>query len=220
MKMTKTTIDVLKNFATINQGLVFLPGTIQKTINVARSIFVQAQIEDEIPTSFAIYDLNEFLGTLSLMKEPDITFQKDKLLFTESKNEIESETEFYHSSPNVVVSPDPNKSIKLQSEEAHFTLTKDLLDRIYKHAAVMKLKDIQISKKGIQIFNKNNVGNRFSIKCPIDCVSDYNPSTMKIENLKFMPFDYQVTISEKGIAKFVSQQPTFNIEYFITLDFE
>ena len=70
MKLSENTLTVLKNFAAINSGVVLNPGKKQKTISPEKSILVEATIEDDIPSEFGIYDLNQFLGIFTFLKNP------------------------------------------------------------------------------------------------------------------------------------------------------
>lgn len=216
MKLSKNTINVLKNMASINQGLIIKPGKVLKTMNIMKSVFVVAQVEDEFPSEFAVYDLNELLSCLALFEDPELIFHDNNLTISSNSSE---EVEFYYSNPNVIVSPGDRKII-LQSEEKKFFLSKQHLDRINSFSVVHKLKDLKIDNKTITVYNKNGVGNK--ARLDIEILSEPNSpvSLLKIENLKFIPIDYDVTISSKGIARFISKNSEYQIEYYVTLDAE
>jgi hypothetical protein len=125
MKLSKVTIDILKNLATINQGILFKSGKELRTMNVMKNIFAVAQIPDEIPNDFAIYDLNEFLSTYSLFDGCEVLFKDTMLVFENPGEQID----YHYSSPSVVVSPG-DKKIRLPSEDKKFTLTKEVFDKI------------------------------------------------------------------------------------------
>ena len=74
MKLSENTLTILKNFAAINSGVVLSPGKKQRTISPEKSILVEAVLDDDIPSEFGIYDLNEFLGIFTFLKNPEITF--------------------------------------------------------------------------------------------------------------------------------------------------
>ena len=150
MKLNKITIDILKNMAQINQGILFKSGKELRTMNVMKNIFAVAQIPDEIPNDFAIYDLNEFLSTYSLFDGCEVLFKDTMLVFENPGEQID----YHYSSPSVVVSPG-DKKIRLPSEDKKFTLTKEVFDKIQRSSSVMKLKDISIDCSGITIFNRN-----------------------------------------------------------------
>ena len=78
--MQERTIEILKNFAGINQGLLIKKGNRLRTISVMKNVFAVAEIPDEFPRDFALYDLNEFLSTWSLLSKPDLEFKEDHIL--------------------------------------------------------------------------------------------------------------------------------------------
>ena len=58
MKLSKNTIEVLKNFATINTNILVREGSTLSTISTGKNIFARADIEESFPQEFAVYDLN------------------------------------------------------------------------------------------------------------------------------------------------------------------
>lgn len=215
MRLSKITIDILKNFASINQGIILKPGHELKTMNVMKNTFVTAEIPDEIPLEFAIYDLNEFLGTFSLAEDCDISFEETRMVMTSA-----SEYTYYNfSSPSVVVSPGDRK-MTMPSEDKKFTLTKEVFDKIVRVSGVMKLKDIVIDSNGITVLNRNSVGNQHHINIPVDCGKSNKPAMFKVDSLKLIPVDYTVTICDAGLSRFTSNSEEYKIEYFIALETE
>ena len=74
MKLSSHTTSVLKNFATINQNLVIKQGSEMTTMSAMKNIIARATVEETFPQEIAIYDLNEFLGALSLFTNPILDF--------------------------------------------------------------------------------------------------------------------------------------------------
>ena len=74
MKLSDKTLTLLKNFSTINQSILFKQGSSLKTISVMKNILAEATIEEDLPTDFGIYDLNQFLNGLGLHQHPDLDF--------------------------------------------------------------------------------------------------------------------------------------------------
>ena len=72
--LSKTTLDVLKNFATINSSIVFRAGNTLRTISNAENILAKYTSEESFPTDFAIYDLGQFLSGISLFDNPQLDF--------------------------------------------------------------------------------------------------------------------------------------------------
>ena len=68
MKLSKSTLDILKNFKEINQSILFKQGNSLKTISVMKNILAEATIEEELPKDFGIYDLSQFLNGIDPIK--------------------------------------------------------------------------------------------------------------------------------------------------------
>ena len=64
MKLSDSTLTLLKNFSNINQSLLFKEGNSLRTISVMKNILAEATIDEEFPKDFGIYDLNQFLSFL------------------------------------------------------------------------------------------------------------------------------------------------------------
>ena len=58
MKLSDQTLNILKNFAGINNSILVKQGKQLRTMSVAKNILGEAQIEEEFPRDIAIYDLN------------------------------------------------------------------------------------------------------------------------------------------------------------------
>ena len=109
MKLSDNTIDVLKNYSTINQSLLFRQGNVLRTISPLRTIFVEATVDETFPETFALYDLNKLLAKISLYEDAELDFSTDRLSITTQKKKRSDHIKYC--SPQVIVAPDPNKSI-------------------------------------------------------------------------------------------------------------
>ena len=79
MKLTAETINILKNYAAINQNIQFKEGNKLSTISPQKNILTHAEISENVPSTFAIYDLNKLLGALSLFNDPELNVGDTKL---------------------------------------------------------------------------------------------------------------------------------------------
>ena len=77
MKLSDSTLAVLKNFAGINNSILVKKGTQLRTMSVAKNILAEAEIPEDFPRDVAIYDLNQFLNGLSLHQDPNLDFTED-----------------------------------------------------------------------------------------------------------------------------------------------
>ena len=218
MNLKKQTIEVLRNFNGINQGILFREGNTIRTMSVMRTIFASAVVEDVFPKEFAIYDLGEFLSTISLFENPDIQFKDEYFIVAEGTSKVK----YFYSNPNVVVSA-PEKQVAMPTPDITFNLAKSQIDQLLKASAVMKLKDFAVTDCGVKVFNRNSVGNQYTIDLEMETNGNKGfEYTIKVDNLKFIPSDYAVAISSKGISQFKSTacKDVPELEYFVALDSE
>lgn len=217
MKLNERTIEVLKNFATINQGLVFKPGSTLRTMNVKNNVFASATIPDVFAKEFAVYDLNEFLSTFSLFSNPDISFHDEYIQFQSAAQKVK----YYYSSPSVIVSP-PDREIKMPEADIKFKLWLEDLEKILKASNIMKLKNLSITPNSVIVMNKSstgaNVGNRLEIDVEMEYFSDNTTFNdfISIDLLKVIPANYTVSVVHGKLAKFETE----NLTYYIALETE
>ena len=216
MKLSETTVNLLKNFSSINQSILFKQGNKLRTISVMKNILVEANITEELPKDFGIYDLNQFLNGLSLHGSPDLDFEKadDYVLIKEGR----MRSKYFFADPSVIVSP-PEKEISLPSEDVCFELTAQQLDKLKKASSVYQLPDISAIGDGKEVKlvardKKNDSSNDFSIVVgETDAEFVFN---FKEENLKIVPGIYDVVVSAKLLSRF--QNKNLDVTYYIALE--
>lgn len=215
MKLTENTINILKNFASINQSIFVKKGSKLRTISVMKNILAEAEISEEFSREFAIYDLNEFLNGLSLHKDPELDFANEShIVIREGKRKVK----YFYADPEVIVSP-PEKDIELPSLDVCFQLEHSQLDKVIKASAVYKLPDLSVIGENSEIRlvvrdKKNDTSNEYSIVVgETDKEFTFN---FKVENIKIVPGSYDVVISEKLLSKFTSEK--YNLTYYIALE--
>lgn len=215
--LSEDTINVLKNFATINPNLVFTPGQKVKTISEAKTIMAQADIVEDMPREFGIYDLNEFLSVYNLVEQPSLEFEDKSVLINGANNQV---VRYFFSETEILTTP--QKDIQMPDAELGFTLTDEILNQIRKAAAV--LGHTELSLKGDNgvitasvVDTKDNTSNSFSYELDRDnaCVESFN-FIVSIPNLKLLPGDYFVSISSKLISNWTNNN--YPIEYFVALE--
>lgn len=216
MKLSEQTIDVLKNFAAINPNMVFKPGKSISTIAEAKNIVAIATITEEIPSAFGIYDLTEFLSTLSLVDEPELEFTKDSVVIKENKTSIQ----YFYSAPELLTAP--TKQVTMPKADVTLVLSADIINKIKKAASVLGHATLEINgKNGVVTVNvadlKNATANKYAVVVDESnaCKNDFS-FVMVIGNLKMLPGDYKVSISSKLISHF--QNTSAAVEYFIALE--
>ena len=215
MKLSDNTVALLKNFAGINNSILVKQGNRLRTISVAKNILAEAEITEEFPRDFAIYDLNQFLNGLSLHQDPDLDFVEESYL---SIKEGKRRVKYFFADPNVIISP-PEKEIQLPSEDVCFQLDSVTLEKLLKAAAVYQLPDLSaVGEAGVVKLvvrdKKNDTSNEYSIVVgETDAEFTFN---FKVENIKIIPGAYDVVVSQKLLAQFTN--PKYNLCYYIALE--
>ncbi len=215
MKLSDNTLNILKNFAGINNSILVKQGTQLRTMSVAKNILAEAQIGEEFPRDFAIYDLNQFLNGLGLHQDPEMDFSPDSYL---SIREGKRRVKYFYADPNVIISP-PDKEITLPSEDVHFQLESTSLDKLLKAAAVYQLPDLSaVGGDGVVKLvvrdKKNDTSNEFAVVVgETDKVFSFN---FKVENIKIIPGAYDVVVSSKLLSRFTNSQ--HDLKYYIALE--
>ena len=213
MKLSNGTINVLKNFSTINQNLVIKEGSDISTMSAMKNIVAKAKVEEDFTKEFAIYDLNEFLSALSLFEKPDLDFQDDYVVITEEGSA--KSLKYWYSDPSVVTTP--TRDITMPSKELQFDFSSDSLAEITKAASVIGAPDMVLEKGKLRVTDKKNItANDYATELDVpDSDVDYK-FWFKVENLKLLPGSYSVEVSSKNISRFSNSN--VDIEYFIALE--
>ena len=215
MKLSDNALAILKNFAGINNSILVKQGNKLRTISVAKNILAEAEIKEDFPRDFAIYDLNQFLNGLSLHQDPDLDFNQDSYL---SIKEGKRRVKYFFADPNVIIAP-PEKEITLPSQDVCFQLDSVTLEKLTKAAAVYQLPDMSaIGENGVIKLvvrdKKNDTSNEYAII--VGETSDEFEFNFKVENIKIIPGAYEVVVSSKLLSQFTNTQ--HNLKYYIALE--
>lgn len=218
MKLSNETISVLKNFASINQGILFKPGKTIRTISAHKNILAEAVVTEEIPKEFGVYDLNNFLSVLSLHKDdPSIDFDESNVLISGLQGR--SKIKYRFCASNLIVSA-PDKNLELSNPEIQFELSDQDFDWILRTANVLSSPHIAVESDGEKIFvsafdAQNDSAHTDSLEVSKGNKDKYK-MLFKTENMKMISGAYAVTISSKGIAHF--KHKAMNVQYWIATE--
>ena len=212
MKLSKETVALIKNFAGINSNLLLKQGNKLATISAQKNVMADATVAEQFP-DFGIYDLNEFLGAMSLFEDPDLTFQDKYVTIKQGNMSIK----YFAADATVLTAP--QKAITFPDAEINFTLTAANLTMIHKTASVLRASDVSIVGDGSSVTavvgdKKNATGNSFSE--PVGTTDKSFKVNLKVENLKMLPGDYEVSISSKKISRFKS--PSSDLVYYVAVE--
>jgi hypothetical protein len=220
MKLSDNTLSVLKNFGNINQGIYLKKGKVLRTVSTGKNILAKAEIPDDIPTDFGIYDLNEFLSVVSLHRN-DLELQFDEKNVLISGQKGRSKIKYRFCEPTMIVSP-PEKELQMPSPEIEVSLSAEDFKWILDSANVLGSPHIAIESDGTDIkvvtFDvSNDAAHTQSMKLDVEGTGNKYKMIFKTENIqKVLSGPYDIKVSSKGIAFFKNTK--FPIEYYITTE--
>ena len=215
MKLSAETIEVLKNFSSINQSMLFKPGKSLSTISSLKTVFATASIAEKIPNEFALYDLNKMLAKISLHKDCELEFEEDRVIFKSGRRS----DYIKHCSPKVIVTP-PDKKLNIPSPDYSFDLSKEDLEWQRKSAAISGSPNFVFESDGEKIFLvSTDVKDDSSDRSETEIGEGDGRSftiVMKVENFKMMDGSYSIEVSKRGLSKFTNKDK--DIEYFVAIE--
>tara|TARA_Y100001960_G_scaffold49340_1_gene50024 strand:+ start:340 stop:1002 length:663 start_codon:yes stop_codon:yes gene_type:complete len=215
--LSRTTLDVLKNYATINSSIVFRKGSTLRTISNAENILSQFTSEEIFPVDFAIYDLSQFLSGISLFDNPQLDFSNDDFVRIAGARRS---VKYYFSDPEITLKSAPEKNVKFPGADIQFNLTADDLIALQKASAVYSLPDMSFQSKDGKVRlvlsdKENDTSNTYKQDIVGECTGDYSLD-VKIENLRLLPGDYNVKVSKGLISEW--NNTTLDLTYYIALE--
>ncbi len=214
--LSQTTLDILKNFATINNGIIIKKGNTLRTISNAENILAAANVEESFPQTFAIYDLNQFLAGLSLFDNPSLVFDNaDYVTIKDGRSRVK----YYFSDPEITLKTAPDKSVKYPGSDIQFTLSAANIAAIQKATGIYKLPDLNISSDEEIVLsvrdNEVSTSNTYDIIVP-GTFEGTHSLDLKVENIRLLQGDYVVGVSRHHISEW--KHLNLDLTYYIALE--
>jgi hypothetical protein len=224
MKISDETTQILKNFSIINQSLLIKPGSRLSTMSVMRNILASADVKEDFPVEFGIYDLPRFLGNLSLY--PELEFHDDYVLMSNGSKTYK----FGASDPSIIVHPtttfkmsdsdnNPDESKDAPAYDVEVNLSNATLSTINKVAAINSLPDYALMTENgtinfVALDKKSDTTDL--AKEPVGESNADFKFFFRAENLKMIEGDYKVSVSKQKISTF--RHSTRPVQYWVTLE--
>lgn len=215
MRLSKETFNVLKNFSSINSNILIKPGNVIKTVSVGKNIFAKATVQEDFDTEIAIWDLNKFLGVISMFSNPDLEFHETHVDISNGRSTVT----YFYSEPEILTTP--NKDISMPKPLFSFDLDEQDLNEILKASSILQVTDMRIIAQNgkIEITVKdsgNQSSNSFSISVDENYDGPDYSGTFKVTEIKFLPGSYHVEITDTIISRFTHKQQ--DLSYFIAVN--
>ena len=217
--LSEQTLDVLKNFSTINSSIVFREGSTVRTISNAENILAKFTGEEVFPTDFAIYDLSQFLSGISLFNDPQLEFTSNDFVSIRGGR---TSAKYYFSDPEITLKSAPERNVNFPGADIQFTLSAEDLLALRKASAVYGLPDLTFqSEEGLDTIKiilrdkENDTSNTYDITVA-GCASGTFSLDLKIDNIRVLPGDYTVKVSKSLISEW--QHSTIDLTYYVALE--
>lgn len=219
MKLSSETLAVLKNFASINSNIVFRGGSTVKTMSEAKNILASAKVQEDFPTDVGIYDLNEFLGVVSMFNDPDLNFYDNYVRIGEDNRSVQ----YFFSDPSILTSP--SKDIQMPDPDVSFTLGDSELATIRKAASTLSVSDLVVECKAPSEMGltatvtdlADSTSNSFSLNLSSIQMPDVPfRFVFNVSNFKILSSNYRVDVSSKLISHLTSESS--DVDYWIALE--
>lgn len=214
MKLSSETLDILKNFSTINPSIVIRPGNKLRTNTPTKTILADAIVAEDFPTTICIYNLSKLLSAMTLFGDDiDIDFKEKYLTLSNGKQS----SDFYYADESMVIAADA-REISINDPDVELDVSWSDIDTVIKAAGIYEFPDIAFVGDGSKCYlkaidpeKKNRTTDSFSIE--VGTTEDTFQQVIEVANIKIMQGDYKVKLSQKGLASFEAN----NMKYFIPM---
>lgn len=181
-------------------------------MSMMKNILGEAGITETFPRDFGIYDLNEFLGVLSLVKDAEVNFDDSHLIVDGGSTKIK----YFYSDPSILTTPP--ETFNAPDCDITFEVSQETLSNVMKASSVMQLPDVVMTAGKITATDlKNTTSNNYDVV--IDNVGQDYEFRFKADNLKMIPGDYKVQASTSaGVSNWVGNTVSYWIAMEATTD--
>ena len=217
MTISNATLEILRNFGTINPNLVVDGGTGLKTMAEAKNILASATITEEFPVAFGVYDLNQFLAVHQLIPDVDLDFGDANVSM--KNTETKSSVRYGYADKSILTFP--TKDVTMPPVDAEVEITNDMIDQIRKAAGVLGHQTLSIQalagELSLNVVDaQSSSGNEFTLVVgEVDEALEFEFDFV-IPSLKLIPGDYKVSLSSKFISLW--EHKTREVKYWIALE--
>ena len=219
VKLGKETLAILKNFAALNSNILINEGNTIKTLTGTKDIMAIAHVEEQFPVKFGIWDLNKFLSTVSLFRDPEFEFE-DKYVIIGDPNG--SSVKYYYSDQSLLTVP--TRDITMPDTVLSVSLSQQTFMELQKASSVLQLPDLTIrpSEDGKSILavvddRQDPTSNNYSVNLGDNPCEENFVFNFKSDLLRMYPGDYTVNFTETVISEFVNASGV-DLTYYIALE--
>lgn len=217
--LSKETMEVLKNFSSINTNLVIKKGNKIETVSSTKDIIASYESKDTFDSQVSIFNLNELLGVLGAFEKPELELHDKYMIIKQGKQKVN----YVYAEESLLITPPSNRDkivAALANPSVSFTLSDSSLSKLQKMSAILTAPDFAVIGDGkkitLKIFDKKNPScNEFELDTEVATTDEFQIN-FKMEKLKLYPGTYSVDISSKKISKFSNDE--LKLIYYIAVE--
>lgn len=215
MRLSKETTTILKNFASVNSNILIKPGNVLKTISSGSNFYAVAKVQEDFDTEVAIWDLNKFLGVISMFNNPDLEFHDTHVDISNGRSTVKY---FYSEKALLTV---PKKEIKMPDIKLSFDLDEQDLNEMLKASSILQVGDLKIvagdGKILITVYDsKSETVDNFELIIDENYSGPDYTGVVKVTDIKFLPGSYRVDITDTIISRFTNNN--IDLTYYIAIN--
>jgi hypothetical protein len=214
MRLSKETYNILKNFAAINSNILIQSGNVLKTISPGKNIYVQAKVVEDFDVDVPIWDLNKFLGIISMFNNPDLEFHDTHVVITNGRSSVI----YYYSEPSLLTVP--TREMKMPNSVTQFDLDEKDLNEVLKASSILQVSDLKmIGEDGRFVISvddsSQSTSNSFEIVIDENYTGKDFEGTINVSEMKFIPGSYTVELTDTVVSKFTHK--SLDLSYYIAI---
>jgi hypothetical protein len=214
--LSKNTLSILKNFASMNSNILIKPGNDIKTITPSKNAMAESKVEETFDIEFGIWDLNKFLGVISLFSSPSLEFDTKFVTISGSNG---SSVKYYYSEPRLLTTP--TKQVNMPKSVASISLSDKTFNELQKASSVLQLPDIQFVGSGKKIIATvldlgDPTTNSYKIEVGDNKTGAEFRFNFKMENIRLLPGNYDVEFAKNVVGQFTHE--TLDLTYWFAME--
>lgn len=214
--ISKTTLAILKNFAAMNSNILVKPGNVIKTITPSKNGMAEAVIEETFDTEFGIWDLNKFLGVVSLFSNPHFEFGEKSVKIIGPNNSI---VNYYYSEPRLLTYP--TKNVNMPPATVKTRIEEGMMNELHRISSVLQLPDISFQSDGSIIYAivtdlKDPTSNSYKVELDGNADGAEFELNFKMENIRLLAGDYEVSFAKNVAGQFENEN--LNLTYWFAME--
>jgi hypothetical protein len=223
MKISKRTLDIFKNFSSINSNIYVTKGNVISTISPIKNILAEAEVEETFEVPFGIWDLPKFLGVVSLFSNPEFEFFDKYVTISDENRSVK----YYYCDPKLLTVS--NKKVQIPNVDVSFVLEQEHLNELRKASSILGVSDLQLSNDEdnnliLQVHDKTDTNSSNSFRIDLGEMKDAENFSgsfhlnFLVENLKLFTGNYDVDISSNIVSRFSNRNT--DLTYWIALEMD